>query len=980
MCPLNCNMNRFKKYGLAVLLGCFLAMPFDAWANHRYFFRDHQSGGEESKMQAVELHSGSNGLLWITTDKGLAYYDGNDYFFVPFADSGTSHALLKICESPDGNLFVSNIRNELFEYRNGALHRMDIWPDSSRPRISDLLFDTQGALWIATAGRGLFRYFDKKLENFKTPFLCDDYVNVLLAKGRQIFVGTDNGLCILTIKGDSIASTSITYEDGLPDYIVSAIAPASDSNIIWLGFQAGGVCSLHLPDFKIINRNEGSQRVFGEIKDIIEYQKGILWVADEANGLLERIERKGKVFYNVIRPVSDIKGQRITDLEKDNECNIWMLSNEEGLISTDGQIALPELLESDHNAQKIIAVHVDSEGIVWYSTQRGLYRYDPGIDGKENIRFIGIARKNQNELIISIFSSGPGILWLGTFGNGLYCYHERTGKLFHFTEKDGLVNNNILSIAGSGNEIWLATLGGAARVRINREVKSKGDAQFSSFTTSHGLSSNYIYEVHPAKDGSIWFASDGRGITRLKDGKLITFDRSNGLKSDVIISVSEDSKGRIWFATPLSGIYSYDGDTLLHYTKSSGLRELRISSIQVDQFDHVVIVHEKGIDILDPEKNHVSFPAFNPVLDILESDLNCRSVGPDGKIWIGATEGLIIYSPLSGQCRNVPATILTEVMARSQAVDFKNDHVLPYSRNYLAFRFKGLWYKNPDQVEYQYKLEGFDRDWHLTSDKNALYPALHPGRYVFKVRSSIDGHFENLPIEQYAFRIAPPFWQTPWFIIGLLLFIIGSIYSYVRFREERLKAIEHLEKEKIDFQLQTLRSQVNPHFLFNSFNTLLNMIDLDRKGASEYVQRMSDFFRNILTFKEKELILLTEELRILDDYYYLQEKRFGSNFHIIVNIDRPDQYCIPPMTLQLLVENALKHNIISKAKPLTVEIFIENERMVVRNNLQPKRQAEQSTRVGLSNIINRYRMLFGVNVEVYSDQKYFTILLPLIKC
>ncbi len=975
------NINRSKEY-LALLLLVLIQLGGSEMllANHGYFYKEHQKSGEERRFRIKAMEVTQNGLLWLATDKGLCYYDGVNYHFVGYADSTAGKALQKICESPDGKIYVSDLRNRIFVLGSKGLEKAVSWPDTLHPRITDMAFDGHGHLWVGTAGDGVYVWHDAELMHFSMPLISDNYINDIHSAGEYVFLGTDNGLTRMRWVDGEMQTAMIRYDNGLPDYIVSSIASSSDTQNIWLGFQAGGICRVDWREMKITTLDTSETLIFGEINDMLEYEPGVLWIADDANGLIERSESYARPVYRVIRPIMKNTGQRILDLEIDGECNLWLLSSEKGLLSTNRQITVPELPGVDEKSLEITAVHADADGIIWYANHDGLYRYDPGTRGEENIRFVGVSRADSKELIVCIYSLEPGKLWLGTFGNGLYYYNEHNGEVLHLSEKDGLINNNILSITGRGNELWLATLGGAERLIVNGEVQSLDDIRLKGYTTRHGLGSNYIYQVHLARDGSKWFATDGKGISCLRDGKIVTFDERNGLNSSVIVSITEDSRGRIWFASSESGIYSIRGDTIKKYDRSSGIRNLHISSITADKYDRIVIVHERGIDILDPKINHVTFPVENPFLTSLKSDLNNRSVDPYGNIWIGGKDGLLYYAPALPGCREVPATILLEVNAMLRPLPFKEVKVLPYSKNHLSFEFKGLWYKNPEKVRYQYKLEGFDLDWHLTADNTAIYPSLHPGRYIFKVRSSIDGNFKNLPVEGFSFRIEPPFWQTPWFIIGLLLFIIGSIYSYVRFREQRLKAIEHLEKEKIDFQLQTLRSQVNPHFLFNSFNTLLNMIDVDQKAASDYVQRLSDFFRTILTYKEKELISLSEELKILDDYYYLQEKRFGSNFHINLKIENPDQYCIPPMTLQLLVENALKHNIISASKPLRVEIYIEDDRLIVRNNLQLKRKVEQSTRIGLRNIVKRYRMLYDMEVEVYSGAEYFTVKLPLIKC
>jgi len=220
-----------------------------------------------------------------------------------------------------------------------------------------------------------------------------------------------------------------------------------------------------------------------------------------------------------------------------------------------------------------------------------------------------------------------------------------------------------------------------------------------------------------------------------------------------------------------------------------------------------------------------------------------------------------------------------------------------------------------------------------------------------------------------------------WFIVVSLLLLSTALYLYVKQREKRLKKLERLEKEKIQSQFETLRNQVNPHFLFNSFNTLVSEIEEHPKHAVEYVERLSDFFRNIITYREKDIILLEEEINIIKDYLFIQQKRYGHSFKVDININpqQQKQFFIAPLTLQLLAENAAKHNAILKSDPLLLEVFIQNDWLVVRNNINPKKQSEVSTRLGLQNICKRYELLTGKEVIITKDEKHFTVQIPIIK-
>jgi len=190
---------------------------------------------------------------------------------------------------------------------------------------------------------------------------------------------------------------------------------------------------------------------------------------------------------------------------------------------------------------------------------------------------------------------------------------------------------------------------------------------------------------------------------------------------------------------------------------------------------------------------------------------------------------------------------------------------------------------------------------------------------------------------------------------------------------------EKLEMENVQSQYETLKSQISPHFLFNNLNTLANLIEEEPKLAVEYVQRTADYYRNILGLKDRDVIPLEEELKLIEDYYFLQRKRFGTNLNLHIDVPSHSmQTVVAPLTIQMLFENAIKHNIISKDKPLNISIRVNDEHIVVENNLQPRENEEYSSRIGLQNISNRYRFLSGKDVIISQNGATFTVKIPVL--
>jgi sensor histidine kinase YesM len=217
-----------------------------------------------------------------------------------------------------------------------------------------------------------------------------------------------------------------------------------------------------------------------------------------------------------------------------------------------------------------------------------------------------------------------------------------------------------------------------------------------------------------------------------------------------------------------------------------------------------------------------------------------------------------------------------------------------------------------------------------------------------------------------------------------ITFLITSLHEgYFFFMQWKhtLVLSEKLEKENIQSQYETLKSQISPHFLFNNLNTLTNLIEEEPKLAVEYVQRTADYYRSILNMRDMDVIPLENELKLIEDYYFLQKKRYGNNLSLLIDI--PDEVrksaIVAPLTLQMLFENAIKHNIIAKEKPLNISIKSEDDYIVVENNLQRRQSDEISNRIGLQNISNRYRFLSDREIVVLQDSNNFIVKVPVLR-
>ena len=225
-----------------------------------------------------------------------------------------------------------------------------------------------------------------------------------------------------------------------------------------------------------------------------------------------------------------------------------------------------------------------------------------------------------------------------------------------------------------------------------------------------------------------------------------------------------------------------------------------------------------------------------------------------------------------------------------------------------------------------------------------------------------------------------------WLIVVQLMvtFIITlTIFLKDFFREWRVsvKNEEKFKRESLAFQYESLKNQVNPHFLFNSLNVLSSLVTRDQEGSVQFIRQLSEVYRYVLEQKDKEVVDLGTEMKFVESYIYLQKIRYAESLRIELAPDLPMYYQkqVIPISVQMLVENAIKHNIISGDEPLMIRIGAEQDYLVVKNNLQIRTTVPESGSIGLNNIKSRYEYLTDKEFKVINDGKEFVVKMPLIK-
>jgi sensor histidine kinase YesM len=213
--------------------------------------------------------------------------------------------------------------------------------------------------------------------------------------------------------------------------------------------------------------------------------------------------------------------------------------------------------------------------------------------------------------------------------------------------------------------------------------------------------------------------------------------------------------------------------------------------------------------------------------------------------------------------------------------------------------------------------------------------------------------------------------------ISIAAFFTGTNFLK-NWKKEAIRA-ERLEKEKIATQYESLRNQVNPHFLFNSLNALSELVYENQELAVKYIHQLSQVYRYVLDSRNLEVVLLEDELSFLESFIFLQKIRFGKNLVVEIDVKHSKSAYLLPLSLQILFENAIKHNVVSEEDPLKIDIYFKENYLVIKNKINLKKSMDKGTGIGLENIRMRYTYLTELPVIIHQDRDFFIVEIPILK-
>jgi len=920
---------------------------------------------EADKPKILTLYQNNAGVILCGTTKGLYRFDGFD-FLLYNSETPIKASVTSVFETKKKKTYIGFSNGNIAELKNNVIQLMHFEEGFPKAAIKSITEDSNGVVWLGTAGEGLYYIKNSRLSNVNTDDgLSDNYIyKALYLPGYCVIAASDRGINICAVWNNKKYISTYTSRDGLPDNIVRSLF-LTDKNELWLGMQDSGISRFtkHI--------SSGSQKTkwrYGQVNDIVVTASKIYVATEDSSLTVFNYDESASSFNKTF---GDHTISKLTCLLKDREGNIWAAGENE-LLRT-GKTGLEVVYHlSTPQAQQVHCLHYTRDSALWFNIPGGVTRLH-----KSNNRWESETFKLPDffgTTITTLYEDPADNLWVGSLGKGITIFNHKN-KIQYRPNESLLDSNNAISITGNDNIIWISGLEGVVRANLQNNQYT-----YTNFTDTAGIGNKYVYDIFSDNKKRVWFATDGGGISVLDDNKFHRLKNIQGYKGNVVYKIIEDNYGNMWYATYDKGVIKYDGKKFTAFTIGQGLSDMNIAGL-VKAGNYIAVVHKNLIDIIDPVTGKITYLDKTLAALDISTDLNACTSDKKGNIYFVSGNNIYSYT-IDAATIQQPTVSIDKVELFLKSPEAANGNSFKYNQNNLSFYFTGIYYSEPERIQYQYKLSGYDKEWIDTKDHVKSFSNLRPGSYTFRVRVSLNKNFSNATETSFAFTIDKPFWMKAWFVCAAIIMLGLLLYLFIRQRERHINNLNTLTNEKTQSQLETLRIQVNPHFLFNSFNTLISEIETNPADAVTYVERMADFYKSHIHLREKDIIPLQEELNILSNYSFLQEKRFASGLEINVDIDNTviSSSYIPPLVLQMLVENAIKHNIISKEIPLCIDIKNAGKKyLAVMNNINKKMKPETRSGLGLENIQKRYALLEAEKVIIESDEHLFTVKIPLIK-
>jgi two-component sensor histidine kinase len=489
------------------------------------------------------------------------------------------------------------------------------------------------------------------------------------------------------------------------------------------------------------------------------------------------------------------------------------------------------------------------------------------------------------------------------------------------------------------------------------------------------------FSFYKDKKGVIWLGCLN-GLWSFENETFIYHGNENDLLKSAIEDIKEDVNGTRYYATRGNGVLVYRDGNYTKITTANGLTSNNCKCLCVEQNNTVWVGSKNGICKLKYINGTWQVLKFN-----LNNTFDYEIFGIEKikkTLWLFTNRGLLSYELGTNEAEFLPQIYINQFLVNETTHLKDSIRDFRYDENFIKLSFIGLSFQSLGKLYYTYKLDGLDTNWHTTLSTSLQYPFLPPGDYTFLIKAVSFSGAESRYTASVHFTIRKPFWKTTWFLISVFLALAGGTYLVFYYRLQTVKKKEEqktlFNKQMAELEMKALRSQMNPHFIFNAINSIQNyIVKNDSRTAQDYLAKFARLIRNVLENSRHEQIALRNELDTLKLYIELEQLRSPGKFIFKftagseVNLDTT---LIPPLILQPFVENAILHGLIpltDRQGELTISLEKTNNKLLciiedngigrkrARESRQKKQLAHQS--MGLAVTESRIKAISGLQKE-----------------
>lgn len=962
------------------------------------------------------------GNLWVGSYNGLFRYDGTHFtWFRKSRDSASipSNNVMALCEDLKGNIWGATSIG-IFCY-TPSLNRFKHYSTINigiGPGVENIVCDSSGNIW-AGGIPGLLKYNAKgdSLEQLKADTLGKNSITVdrirsncmiTDASGHGIWIATKEGLNYL----DTRTGRFINHRNQSESYLfnrhhIRALA-RSPKGHYWMfdndarsviGFLPGKKDPLYRIDISSHLPNPFGGTLF-------EDSQHRLWYADLENEILmidylngNRIE---KIEHKAGNPFS-IGSNFFWKAFEDRDGTVWF-----GTLTDISTTNANRVFYKYYPISEIIAglkekfaisslTQNPADGTWWISTLQGnAIHYDPAT-GKHQVINLNLVRPGVNGKMpgdfLKISFLGKNVLFHTSHGSWQWAPGYTIPRPFNLLPATYADYELHEMTPGKPNEYWFTN---RRSVIYWNTATNETKEFFPPRALQNNNNGQVIFTLHTDTRGKLWMVLNGHGFAWVdtRQSQIIAepFNMPEEKKrSSYFTDFSLDSAGNIWFGYIGQGLYKYEVNKkkFTWWDETYSLATNQISTATIDGLGQVWCFRYNEASVFVPGSN--SFYEFSlPYGNATVSYTNVATRLSNGHILANIAGDLVEFYPekiIAVPAAQAPTISMVDISGKTKLLFNENSLELDADENFLTFRFGTLTDRQLFPYTISYKMEGVDRDWRTAgSAGEASYTQLPSGDFTFRLVVEGKNKAWKSPETILKIHINTPFHKTAWFRLAAILLLTGLLYAWYRERmNNQVKLFEvegraqMLQKEKTLVQYENLKQHLNPHFLFNSLSSLSSLIEIDPKMAGKFLGSLSKIYRYILQSKDKDTVPLKDEINFVQSFIALQQTRFDKGLQVNIDVNEEDlQKHIVPVTLQNLIENAIKHNIIDDENILVVDIATFADYLVVKNRMQLKKFVETSNQQGLENLRNLYTYLSNRQLEYGRDGEYFVVKIPLI--